>query len=362
MKSLINVVSNFAINERVVAIERFGQGLINDSYKVITIESASPKYVLQRINNAVFNDVDLLQTNIQKVTSHIRTILEKRREPDIDRKVLHFIPTVDGKSYHFDGEKYWRLMVYIRDSITHQAITPHYAEITGRAFGNFQSMLIDIKEPIGEVIPNFHNVEFRLEQMRSAFESDAFGRAHSVRCYVEAIERRANEMCFAEGLFREGKLPKRICHCDTKVNNILFDTNGSVLCVIDLDTVMPSYIFSDFGDFLRSAANTGAEDDTDLNNIRFNMDIFEVFARGYIECTSSFLLPVERENLPRAALLFPYMQAVRFLTDYLNGDKYYKIQYSEHNLVRTKAQWRLFESADEKMAEMQRVVRGITAF
>lgn len=152
-------------------------------------------------------------------------------------------------------------------------------------------------------------------------------------------------MCCAEQLYREGKLPKRICHCDTKVSNMLFDEDGNVLCVIDLDTVMPSFIFSDFGDFLRTAANTGKEDDPDLDKVTFNMEIFKAFTKGYIESARSFLTPIEIEYLPYAATLFPYMQAVRFLADYINGDTYYQTQYKEHNLVRTKAQYKLYTAA-----------------
>ena len=168
-----------------------------------------------------------------------------------------------------------------------------------------------------------------------------------VRYFLDEIERRAEEMCKAERLHREGKLPKRVCHCDTKVNNMMFDESGNVLCVIDLDTVMPSFVFSDFGDFLRSGANTGLEDDKDLANVNFNMEIFKAFTKGYLESAKSFLLPVEIENLPYAAALFPYMQCVRFLADYINGDTYYKIQYPEHNLVRTKAQFKLLQSVEE---------------
>ena len=166
-------------------------------------------------------------------------------------------------------------------------------------------------------------------------------------------------MCSAEQLFREGKLPKRICHCDTKVSNMLFDENGKVLCVIDLDTVMPSFIFSDFGDFLRSAANTGKEDEKDLNNVRFNMEIFKAFAKGYIESARSFLTPVEVEMLPYAATLFPYMQAVRFLADYINGDTYYQTKYEGHNLVRTKAQYKLYLEAKAAVPEMKAYIAGL---
>ena len=140
------------------------------------------------------------------------------------------------------------------------------------------------------------------------------------------------------------------------MNNMLFDKDGNVLCIIDLDTVMPSFVFSDYGDFLRSAANTGAEDDPDLDNIHFNMEVYEAFTKGYLEGTASFLTPLERELLPYAATLFPYMQAVRFLADYINGDTYYKIRYPEHNMVRTRAQWRLFEEAEAKEGEMKRII------
>ena len=196
-------------------------------------------------------------------------------------------------------------------------------------------------------------MEFRMQQLREAVAENKAGRLAEVQWLVDELEKRAENMCKAERLHREGKLPKRICHCDTKVDNILFDKDGNVLCVIDLDTVMPNFVFSDFGDFLRSAANTGKEDDKDLDNVNFNMDIFRAFAKGYLKSAKSFLTPIEIENLPYAATLFPYMQTVRFLADYINGDTYYKTQYAEHNLVRSKAQFKLLQSAEEHLAEMQ---------
>ena len=348
MENLKEIVLKFNVENEINEVKPLGEGLINDTFKVYVNDCETPKYVLQRINNAIFQDVDLLQDNIEKVTNHIRKKLIEKNETDIDRKVLNFIKTKDDKRFYFDGEKYWRLMVFISDSYTYQAVTPEYSYTAGLAFGEFQSMLSDIEETLGETIPSFHNIELRLSQLREAVENDIAGRVKEVKYYLDEIEKRAEVMCRGEQLYREGKLPKRICHCDTKVNNMLFDKDGNVLCVIDLDTVMPSFIFSDFGDFLRSAANTGAEDDKDLNNIDFNMEIFEAFTKGYLEGTKSFLLPIEKENLPYAAKLFPYMQTVRFLADYINGDTYYKIQYPEHNLVRTKAQWRLFECAERK--------------
>lgn len=352
MKDLLSIVSHFQLADAVREINPLGSGLINDTYKVIT-ENNNPDYVLQRINHAIFQNVDMLQANIEAVTRHIRTKLQEKGESDIERKVLHFLPADNGKTYWFDGENYWRIMIFIPRAKTYETVNPEYSYYAGKAFGNFQAMLADIPDTLGETIPDFHNMEFRLKQLHDAVAADAAGRVKEVQYYLDEIERRAEEMCKAERLYREGKLPKRVCHCDTKVNNMMFDEDGSVLCVIDLDTVMPSFIFSDYGDFLRSAANTGLEDDKNLDNVNFNMEIFKAFTKGYLESAKSFLLPIEIENLPYAAALFPYMQCVRFLADYINGDTYYKIQYPEHNLVRTKAQFKLLQSAEEQTAVMK---------
>ena len=305
MDRLNDIISHFDHAGTVAAIAPLGAGLINDSYKVSTAEADAPDYVLQRINHYVFTDVDMLQGNIEAVTRHIRCKLTERHEADIDRKVL---------------------------------------------------MLADIPDRLGETIPDFHNMEFRLRQLREAVAADAASRVAEVRGYIDEVESRASEMCLAERLHREGVLPKRVCHCDTKVDNMMFDEQGRVLCVIDLDTVMPSYVFSDYGDFLRTAGNTGLEDDPDLDRVNFNMEIFRSFTRGYLESARSFLLPVEVENLPYAAALFPYMQCVRFLADYINGDKYYKIQYPGHNLVRTRAQLKLLQSVEQHQPEMRQFI------
>lgn len=358
MDNLFSIVSHFHTKGTVHEIKPLGAGLINDTYKVTTLEQDAPDYVLQRINHAIFQNVEMLQSNIEAVTRHIRKKLEERGETDIDRKVLHFLPADNGKTYWFDGANYWRVMVFIPRATTYETVNPEYSYYAGVAFGNFQAMLADIPDKLGETIPDFHNMEFRLRQLREAVAADAAGRVKDVQYYLDEIERRSDEMCKAERLHREGRLPKRVCHCDTKVNNMMFDENGNVLCVIDLDTVMPSYIFSDYGDFLRSAANTGLEDDKNLDNVNFNMDIFRAFTKGYLESAKSFLLPVEVENLPYAAALFPYMQCVRFLADYINGDTYYKIQYPEHNLVRTKAQFKLLQSVEEHTPEMKEFIQS----
>ena len=353
LHTLLDVVSHFVERNQVAEITPLGNGLINDTFKVMVHGDEKPRYVLQRINNAVFTDVEMLQRNIELVTGHLRSkgIL-----------TLHFLTADTGKTYIKEDDKYWRVMDYIPDSYTYEVVTPEYARCAGRKFGEFEAQLTDLKEPIGEIIPDFHNIEFRLRQLDEAIAANPVGRMNDpeVQSYVEKIKAVADEMCIGERLYREGKLPKRICHCDTKVNNMLFDKDGNVMCIIDLDTIMPSFVFSDFGDFLRSAANTGAEDDPDLDNVHFNMSIFEAFAQGYLEGAKSFLLPVEIEHLPYAAMLFPYMQTVRFFADYINGDTYYKIRYSEHNMVRTRAQWKLFEEAKAKSGEMAEIVNRFT--
>ena len=351
-QQLINVVSHFVDRNQIADILPLGNGLINDTFKVVMQGNENPRYVLQRINNAVFTDVEMLQHNIETVTNHLRSKAVL---------TLHFLAADSGKTYVEDEGKYWRVMDFVSDSYTYEAVTPEYARCAGRKFGEFEAQLTDLKEPIGEIIPDFHNIEFRLHQLNDAIAANPVGRMDDpeVQSYVVKIEAVAEEMCVGERLYREGKLPKRICHCDTKVNNMLFDKDGNVLCIIDLDTIMPSFVFSDYGDFLRSAANTGAEDDPDLGNVRFDMSIFEAFTQGYLEGAKSFLLPVEIEHLPYAAMLFPYMQAVRFFADYINGDTYYKIKYPEHNMVRTRAQWKLFEEAKAKCAEMSDVINRL---
>ena len=356
MEDLLSIVSHFQLKGTVQEIKPLGAGLINDTYKVTTREADAPDYVLQRINHAIFQDVEMLQSNISAVTAHIRKKLQEKGETDIERKVLHFLSADNGKTYWKEGGNYWRIMVFIPRAKTYETVNAEYSYYAGVAFGNFQAMLADIPDTLGETIPDFHNMVFRLKQLREAVAADAAGRVREVQYLLDEIERRADEMCKAERLHREGKLPKRVCHCDTKVNNMMFDENGNVLCVIDLDTVMPSFIFSDFGDFLRSGANTGLEDDKNPDNVNFNMEIFKAFTKGYLESAKSFLLPIEVENLPYAAALFPYMQCVRFLADYINGDTYYKIQYPEHNLVRTKAQFKLLQSVEQQTPEMKKFI------
>lgn len=351
-EQLMQILGQFQTEGNLVSAEPFGNGHINDTLKV-TDDKGEVKYVLQRINHLIFTNVEMLQNNIHTVTSHIRKKLEERGEQDIDRKVLTFLPTRDGKRYYFDGESYWRVCLFIPHSQSFEEVNPELSYEAGKAFGEFQSMLADLPAgALGETIPNFHNMEFRLQQFRDAVKANAAGRLEEVKELVEEIEKRAKAMCIQEDLYREGKLKKRTNHCDTKVNNIMFDENGKVLCVIDLDTVMPGFVLSDIGDFIRTGANTGAEDDANLDNVNVNMPIFEAYTRGYMETAQSFLTPLEISLLPYGGRLLTYMQTVRFLTDYINGDTYYKIHSPKHNLQRTKAQFKLLQSLEEHAAEM----------
>ena len=357
MKNLNDIVLQFDLNGQIDAIKPLGNGLINDTYKVTTTDG--PSYVLQRINHHIFKDVDLLQKNIVSVTSHIRSKLEAAGAVDVDRKVLTFIPLRNSDlTYYFDGESYWRVSLFIEDAFTYETVNPEYSYYAGRSFGHFEAMLADVPDTLGETIPDFHNMELRARQLDEAVAADAVGRMAEaeVQEILKEVLVYREEMCKAERMHREGVLPKRICHCDTKVNNMMFDASGEVLCVIDLDTVMPSFVFSDFGDFLRTAANKVAEDDPRIEMVEFDMEIFKAFAKGYVESASVFLTPVELDNLPYAAALFPYMQAVRFFADYINGDTYYKIKYPEHNLVRTRNQMALFRSVMSYLPQMQEYI------
>ena len=351
-EDLLRILDQFQLKEKVVSVEPFGNGHINDTLKV-TVENNEVKYVLQRINHLIFNNVDMLQNNIHTVTTHIRRKLEEKGVADIDRKVLTFLPAKDGKNYYFDGDSYWRVCLFIPRSKSYEEVSPELSYEAGKAFGEFQSMLSDLPEgALGETIPNFHNMEFRLQQFHEAIANDPAGRLKEVSSLVEEIEKRADSMCIQERMYREGKLKKRTNHCDTKVNNILFDEEGNVLCVIDLDTVMPGFVLSDIGDFIRTAGNTGAEDDENLDNVRVNIPIFEAYTRGYMETARSFLTPMEIQLLPYGGRLLTYMQTVRFLTDYINGDVYYKIHRPKHNLIRTKAQFKLLQSLEENAEKM----------
>jgi len=355
-----NIIQQFATDNETGEIRPLKIGHINDSFIVDSKLPNGKSYFLQKINHQIFKNVDGLQKNIQIVTDHLRTKLAQAGEVNLEQKVLQLISAKDGKLFYQDDKgAYWRLYVNIQNTHSYDVITPELAYKAGEAFGNFQCMLADIShDELIETIPNFHNMEFRLEQFREAVKADTVGRLAQTQWLVDEIESRAEEMCMPERLFRDGKLPKRINHCDTKVNNLLFDENDEPICIVDLDTVMPGFVLSDFGDFMRTAANTGAEDDANLDNIGVNMPIFEAYTRGYLK-KATFLTPIELDNLAFGAKLLSYMQTVRFFGDYLNGDSYYKIAHEHHNWQRSLAQFRLLQSQEDKFTDMQNFIKTI---
>lgn len=354
-QQLTAIVSRFLPEVQVAGITPLGNGLINDTYRVSTLPAEAPDYVLQRINEHVFTDVDALQRNIDTVTAHLRRKLSERGA-DLQRSVLQFVKTPDGSSYLRDDEgQPWRLSVFISDAVTLDEVTPQSAFEAGRAFGDYEQMLSDLPpSALTETIPHFHDMEYRLHQLRQAIASDPVHRVAEVSQTIAFIEQHAERMLLAQRLEHEGRLPRRFCHCDTKVNNMMFDAQtGRFLLVVDLDTTMPSLFYSDYGDFLRTAASTTAEDDPQLDHIRFRFDIFEAFTRGYLQTAGTMLTPLEVELLPFAVELFPYMQGVRFLWDYLQGDHYWKCRYPTHNLDRALNQLRLYKEVCRHEPQMK---------
>lgn len=357
--SIQNALDHFELLIKPTMIYPLGNGLINSTYAVLD-EKKKIKYVLQRINHLIFNDVESLQRNIYIVTEHIRKKLLERKEKDIERKVLHLVPTTDKKLYYFDGKHYWRVYDYIDDTVTLQKLTPESSFLSGKMFGDFQYMLSDLPEnSLEETIPGFHNMKLRLEQMYRAIEEDRLCRVQDVKHIIEEIEKRAQKYCIQESLFEKGELPKRINHCDTKLNNILFDKTGLPLCVVDLDTVMPGFVLSDFGDFVRTGANEAAEDEYDLTKIRLKKDIIISYADGYLSQASTFLTEKEVKLLSYGPLLQTYMQTVRFFTDYLNGDVYYKVNHRLHNLQRTYAQFFLLRQLEASQEAMNNEIQNL---
>ena len=342
VQKLKNIVSYFVPLSENIEIKPLGAGHINDSFRVT---NGNNEYVLQRINHSIFKDVPALQSNILRVTMHIRQKLIERGETDIDRKVLTLVPTLEGKLYFEDADGYfWRMTIFIRDSKSYDEINPDLAYRAGIAFGDFQLMLSDLPgDPLHETIPDFHNMEFRLEEFRQAVNRDRVGRVMEVDDLIKEIESRAYEMCLPERLHREGKLPKRINHCDTKVNNILFDNDGQVLCVVDLDTVMPGYFISDVGDMMRTYLCPVSEEEKDFSKITIRSAFYDAIVNGYLSEMGAVLSEQELTYFHFAGKFMIYMQAIRFLTDHINDDIYYGAKYDGHNFVRAGNQLTLLQ-------------------
>jgi thiamine kinase-like enzyme len=337
----------------------FGSGHIHDTYLINTIEADKDNYILQRLNNGVFKNIPELQNNIERVTVHLRNKLSAIPGSDIKRECLNLIPTIEGKSWITDKRgNYWRMYIYITGHRSYDIVdSTDKAYEGGKAVGRFQAMLTDLPgEKLFETIQWFHNIEKRIETLNLKISENPAGRIIIVKEEIKQVLQRAEEMKTIIRLGKEGKIPLRITHNDTKFNNILLDENDKALCVIDLDTVMPGYVHYDFGDAIRTATNTAPEDETDLKIIKMDIDRFRAYSEGYLSETSSILNDVEKEYLAFAPKLITYTMAVRFLTDYIDGDKYYKIHHEDHNLERARAQLRLMMSMEEQYGEMKRII------
>jgi len=359
MNNLQEITNHFGISGTVTEIAPYGSGHINDTYRVQTKEPEAFDYILQRINHKIFTNVPALMDNIERVTKHIRLKLEATPGTNPDREGLTLVPATDGKYYYQDTEgSYWRVYIFISDNRSYDIVdSPEKAYQGGKMFGKFQAMIADLPGgPLYEIIPNFHNIEWRLETYRSTLEKDPVGRAALVKAETGFVLERAEEMGTILRLGREGKIPLRITHNDTKFNNVLLDSNDKGLCVIDLDTVMPGYVHYDFGDSIRTSTNTGAEDDPDLSRVEMDIRMFEGYTKGFLEETRETLNPVELDHLALSGKLLPYMIGLRFLTDYVDGDHYFKIKHEHHNLQRARAQFKLLTSMERQFGEMREIV------
>lgn len=340
----------------------FGSGHIHETYRILTSESDRDDYVLQKLNNNVFRNIPELQENIERVTLHLQKKLSAVPGSDIKRECLVMMPSKGGESYITDTYgNFWRMFVFISGHRSYDIVdSPEKAFEGGRAIGRFQALLSDLPGlPLNETIPFFHDVEKRIDNFIRTMEKDTANRSAATGHEIEDMLRRSDKMRIVHQLGREGKIPVRITHNDTKFNNILFDENDKSLCIIDLDTVMPGYFHSDFGDAIRTGANKGTEDEKDLSNVGMDISLYEAYARGYLSETRETLNSVEKEHLAFAPLLMTYEQTLRFLTDYLDGDTYYKIHHEHHNLQRTRAQLRLLASMEEQYDEMRRIIKKL---
>ena len=337
--------------------ETYGGGHINDTYLAT---KNGVLHILQRMNTKVFTDPDALMVNISSVTGHIRKKV-KENGGNPDRETLHFIKTKDGKRYFKDSEgDCYRAYIFVDDSVTYDAVNnaEEFCE-SAKAFGRFQNMLADFPaEELHESIKNFHKTTERVEHLKEAVANDVCGRLKTCQKEVDYALEQAKHAGIVCDSLEDGTIPYRVTHNDTKLNNVLFDIHtGKAICVIDLDTVMPGSLLYDFGDSLRFGANTAVEDEADLDKVTFDLNLFEAYTKGFVSEMKDSLTEKEKELLAFSAKLMTYECGIRFLTDYLNGDTYFKIKYPEHNLVRAKNQLKLCQDIDKKMDEMKKIVK-----
>ena len=352
MENYTPITGQFQLPSRAVSCHRYGCGHINETYLVHTEDNT--RYILQKINQQIFQDVAGLMENIASVTAFLS------RQTNDPRRVLTLIPTLDGGVCHRDANgDYWRMYAFVENSIClQQPETPADFYESAIAFGDFQQRLKDFPaHTLHAVIPNFHNTPDRYRIFRETLANDPCGRAKDVPEEIAFVLAREKEAGTLVELLSEGKLPLRVTHNDTKLNNVMLDAaTRTALCVIDLDTVMPGLSLYDFGDSIRFGAASAAEDERDLSKMELRLDLFEIYTKGFLTACPD-LTPTERENLPMGAKLMTLECGLRFLTDYLDGDRYFATHRPGHNLDRARTQFKLVADMERKWAQMHTIVQ-----
>ena len=354
------ILAAYALPGTVADVARHGKGHINDTFCVVckAPEGGTARFILQRLSQAAFPHPEEVMENFVGITSYLRReILAEGGDPL--RETLSLVKTGDGADFVTDAEgRAWRLMPFIENAECYQSATPELFAASGRAFGRFQYMLRDYPaRTLHETIPHFHDTESRFEQFLAALEADKLNRAEGVSPEIQFILRRKADCGVALRALREGKLPLRVTHNDTKLNNILIDRDTHEgICIIDLDTTMPGLAINDFGDSIRFGANHCMEDEQDLTKVNFDISLYEVFTRGFLEGARGSLTPAELEYLPWGARLMTLECGIRFLTDYLDGDHYFHVSHPRQNLDRARTQLKLVKDMEEQFDAMGAVV------
>lgn len=351
----------FALEGEVQSCESYGSGHINDTFLLCCkTEQREKKYILQRMNREIFRQPEQLMENILQVTTYLREeIIRQGGNPD--RETLTVIPTREGAAFTVDSYgEYWRVYRFIEDAMSYDAVEkPEDFYQSAVAFGNFQRLLSDFPaQTLHETIPAFHDTAARLETFRQAVRADSCRRAEGVQQEIEFVLTRAETARVLGDLLKRGELPLRVTHNDTKLNNVMIDNEtGKGVCVIDLDTVMPGLAVNDFGDSIRFGANTAAEDEQDLSKVSLSLELFDRYAKGFIEGCGGRLTEKEVEQLPMGAKVMTFECGMRFLTDYLQGDSYFKIHRPGHNLDRCRTQFALVADMERKWEQMRDIVK-----
>lgn len=363
MEDVKLVLDEFNLKGELVDYSLFGSGHINVTYiATYNCDGEVKHYILQRVNTNVFKNIDNLMNNVFAVTSYLRKIIEENGG-DKSRETLHFIKTVNGEKYCRLNDYCYRLYRFVDKSTSYDAVDS--AEVfkkSGIAFGKFQKYLSDFPaETLNEIIPNFHNTIWRFNnEFMPAVEADSCGRCADCEKEIEFVKARKSDCERLVNLLAEGKLPVRVTHNDTKLNNVLFDEESDdAICVIDLDTVMPGLALYDFGDSIRFGANTAVEDEADLSKVSLSLEYFKAYAEGFLSQAGKSLNQCEIDNLAFAAKLMTFECGMRFLTDFIQGDTYFKTAYPEHNLVRAKNQLALVADMESKMDNMEEIIRNV---